>query len=172
MWWCWSDKRWVSVFVGLDVSSLDDLSSDRRRVRLLLTPRTRQLARNQFSNLSRVCLVSVGRVDLQATHVSIGWKLTVGNLTQQDMWRSSEWQTLVATSVARVTDTSGDPTFWNTRAARDEASVLRWHTRARQSWVNEELGRRWVSAINCTSEVGAHYGIGTEGKAEMATARA
>jgi hypothetical protein len=70
---------------------------------------TRQVRNWRDWELTGPRLSSVGRADLQATDASIGWKSTVGNLTQQDTWRSSERQTRCAASVASATDASGDP---------------------------------------------------------------
>jgi hypothetical protein len=67
--------------------------------------------------------MSIRRTDLHATDVSVGWKSTVGNLAQQDTWRTSERQTLDAPSVANATDASGDPLFWNNGSIRRGTSI-------------------------------------------------
>jgi hypothetical protein len=70
---------------------------------------TRQVAVNRRLDLTRPRLSSVGHADLQAIDAFVGWKSTVGNLTQQDTWRSSERWTRCAASVACATDVSIAP---------------------------------------------------------------
>jgi hypothetical protein len=52
------------------------------------------------SDLTSPCLSSDGRAASVAMDPSVGVKITIGNLTAQDMWRPRERQMLDAASVA------------------------------------------------------------------------
>jgi hypothetical protein len=72
---------------------------------------------------------------IQAIDASDGVEIDHWKFEMQDTWRASEQQTLDAASVARATDASGDPAFWNNGSIRRGKSIyMCWPALGLLSW--------------------------------------
>jgi hypothetical protein len=99
----WSDRCRASASVANGVSSSAGLDDDRRGACLLLSRRTRQVAKNQRLDLTGPCLVSVGRADL--------WASDASNEGEDDRWKFDYARHVAASWASDAV--SSDPTFWN-----------------------------------------------------------